>query len=227
MKIRERIMKHLRENEVMYSDPEDKSIMSVMPISTFKKFGRKELDVDAFRTADDLPKLPERLMDFAFVYATQYLTLKQLAVRYATHESSVARWLAKPEVRSTINAIRQERRLWLTANATILEKDMYRTLRKIMNLKPNGDNIEAIRKCTQFVFGVVTGNMPQNNTNIIGNMSVNTQQPFEHRGREMKMVEGQSSLASEHAPKEITMEHVTALEGNIAKMKEELEALDA
>ena len=120
-----------------------------------------EKGMSQFITIDDLPDLkelpfiPERKRDFAYRYATEYMTHAKWATEYNVSTDTIERWLKHPGVRSYIALCTLEKRFYTMARRSALENRVWKRLNEFMNIKITGDNANAVARVLEFAYKIL------------------------------------------------------------------------
>ena len=85
------------------------------------------------------------------------MSAEQMAEKFDMSKSTAHVWCAKPRIKAVIAAIRQEKRLWLSAQNLILERKAYRMLHRILDARITGDNIAVQFKTVEYVMNLLGG----------------------------------------------------------------------
>lgn len=117
--------------------------------------GSQFIDVTNLPSLDDLPFIPERMRDFAFRYATEYMPMRMWAKEYNCSQGSIEKWLRHEGVRAYIAVCRYEQRMYNLAQHVTMQRNVYRTINKILNHKLTGDTIGPITSMAKFVYEIL------------------------------------------------------------------------
>lgn len=117
--------------------------------------GNRFISVDNIPDLRDLPFIPERMRDFAFRYATEYMPLTKWAQEYNCSTGRVSKWLSHEGVRAYIAVCRYEQRMYNLAQHVTMQKNVYRSINKILNTKLTGETIGPIVSLTKFVYQIL------------------------------------------------------------------------
>jgi hypothetical protein len=114
---------------------------------------------------NDLPFIKERERDFAFRYATEYRTHKQWAEVYNVSLPTIQRWLNDPAIRTYIALCRYEQRMYNVAQMSIVQRNMFDAMNRILKVNLTNDNIASVGTMVRFVFDILnsTGGRPRGN----------------------------------------------------------------
>jgi hypothetical protein len=144
------------------------------------------IDVDNLPNLNDIPFIPERMRHFSFKYATEYKSNAYWAKDFGVSTRTIDNWLRHEGVRSYIAICRFEQRMFNMAQHVILERNVYKTINKILEHKLTSDTIGPIVSMAKFVYQVITnpGEVPDRakgtlNLNIgFGEHSNNGSNPY-------------------------------------------------
>ena len=107
--IRARVRSYLVETRTYSVDPTLPAVVVRAPVETgLSRF----INVDNIPNLEDLPFIPERMRDFAFRYATEYMPVKQWAKVYNVSPETIRSWLSHEGVRAYIAVCRFEQRMF-------------------------------------------------------------------------------------------------------------------
>ncbi len=115
----------------------------------------KFVSVEDLPNLDDLPFIPERMRDFAYRYATEYMKEAQWAREYQVTRGTITKWLQHPGVRSYIALARLEKRFYTMARRSALENMVWKRLHDFMNIKITGDNAGAVARILEFAWKIL------------------------------------------------------------------------
>lgn len=115
----------------------------------------KFIDVANIPKLDDLPFIPERMRDFSFRYATEYLPVKQWAREYNCTEETIQKWLRHEGVRAYIAVCRYEQRMYNLAQHVTMQKNVYKAINSILNTKITADTIGPMVSLSKFVYMIL------------------------------------------------------------------------
>jgi hypothetical protein len=148
-KLRDRVRLYLGKATILEVSENAPAAIVLAPIEAgISRF----IDVSNLPSIDDLPFIPERMRDFAFRYATEYKPTKVWAKEYGVHPHTVEKWLTKKGVRAYIAASRYEQRIFNLAQRVSLNRQVYATINKILQVKLTADTIDPIGKMVRFLF---------------------------------------------------------------------------
>ena len=111
--------------------------------------------IDDLPDPSKLPRLPERMRDFAFSYATNRRSQAYWAKQYGVSHGAITKWLADARVQYYISVTRYERRMYLMGAVLQLERKMYTTLNKILATKINGYTVQSVLEAVKFTWKVI------------------------------------------------------------------------
>jgi len=152
-KLRERVKAYLGRVPAREIKDDEPSVVVLAPVEAgISRF----IDVDNLPDLKDIPFIPERMRDFAFRYATEYKPYKFWMKEYGVRESTIGNWLRHEGVRAYIAICRYEQRMFNLAQHVIMQRNVYRTINKILNTKITPDTIGAITSMAKFIYQILT-----------------------------------------------------------------------
>lgn len=186
--------------------------------------GGKFIDVTNLPSLDDLPFIPERMRDFAFRYATEYMPMRMWAKEYNCAQGSIEKWLRHEGVRAYIAVCRYEQRMYNLAQHVTMQRNVYRTINKILNHKLTADTIGPITSMAKFVYEILHD--PQTaRTRAKGVFNVNI-----GVGNSPGSDDPDSPYATEGSPyravRDVTPKQIAALEADIEELEILAKAMD-
>jgi len=113
------------------------------------------ISVDNIPRLEDLPFIPERMRDFSFRYATEYMPVKAWANVYNVDPDTIKKWLAHEGVRAYISVCRYEQRMFNLAQHLTMQRNVYKTINSILSHKVTADTIGPIVSMAKFVYQIL------------------------------------------------------------------------
>jgi hypothetical protein len=113
------------------------------------------IDVQNLPSLESLPFIPERMRDFAFRYATEYKPHKLWAKEYGVSLVTIEKWLRHEGVRAYIAVCRYEQRMFNLAHHTIMQRNVYATINKVLTTRLTADTIGPIVSMAKFVYQIL------------------------------------------------------------------------
>lgn len=151
-KLRSRVDEYVSRVPSMEIDPDEPAAVVRAPVEAgVSKF----IDVDGLPDLDSLPFIPERMRDFAFRYATEYMTVAKWAKEYNCSVHTIEKWMRHEGVRAYIALCRYEQRMYNLAQHVTMQRNVYRAINRILNAKLTGDSIGPIVSLTKFVYEIL------------------------------------------------------------------------
>lgn len=127
------------------------------------------LDELSSKPIEELPKLPERLRDFAFRYATEHRTRNEWARIFHVSVYTVDRWRKNPHVMQYYLIIRSQRQALMFERLSSLEKKAYERLSDILNMPLSSSNVDVIRRAILDVLSITqSGRLPKSDSETSG-----------------------------------------------------------
>ena len=118
------------------------------------------IDVTDLPSLDDLPFIPERMRDFAFRYATEYMPNKVWAETYNVNIHTIENWLRNEGVCAYIAVCRYEQRMFNLAQHVTMQRNVYKTINAILTTRITADTIGPMVAMSKFIYQILHD--PQN-----------------------------------------------------------------
>jgi hypothetical protein len=176
------------------------------------------IDTSTFVGLHDLPQIDDIQKEFAITQAVTYMTRKQLCDAFGISDATVNRWNNLPKVKAIIAAIRNEKRLWLLAQNTLLEKKWYRLLNRIMDHRVTGETMAVQLRAVEYVRNILAGNDTTSSTGSVTRSMTVTESVFNPGvDRDMRTVSSDTG---------VTKEMVIAKNNKLKKLVGLIDAID-
>lgn len=151
-RLRMRIEEYANRTTVSEINPDEPAAVVRAPVHAG---GPVFISVDNLPDLSSLPFIPERLREFAFRYATEYMPHSAWAKEFNTTEKRIQAWLRHEGVRAYIAVCRYEQRMYNFAQRVTLQKNVYKTINRILSSKLTGDTIGPVVSMVKFVYEVL------------------------------------------------------------------------